>query len=399
MLEGSAAAPADQAHLGMDLVVLKAVHDITAGFHQFLGIVDIVLLVKAGLQFDQHGHFLAVFRGQAEIVHQPGAFGQAVNRDADGYDCRIGSGFPDQLQERIHGFVRIGKQDILLLHLGKQRLLIAEGRAELGHIGRVEQPFFLRRIIDQGVHAEEPAPVQRQIRDDGRAVDGFVAALKVAAGLQAGPAGGFDLDQVHVLPLFQHLHHSYPVVFQIRQLAADIDSRIAADGELEAFQDAGAPEQGFHMGTDNIFHMDEPDSLLARQTDKRVQESRNRGQGQDGAVPIIHQGCRIDNAGLQLGQRMPGIDDLGAQDRLHRGQEVLLQPVFFFPGALVITEFDEAFAAHFLLQIFIDFIPLAAELGRGRKDFLELPGTAEAALVVDLVFLEGFHADQGTDPD
>ena len=97
----------DEADLGVDLVVLKAVDDLAAGFLQPLGPVDVVLLVKARAQLDEHRHVLAVFRRRAQVLHELGFSRQPVNRDADADYVRRVCRLADHLQKRLHRLIRI----------------------------------------------------------------------------------------------------------------------------------------------------------------------------------------------------------------------------------------------------------------------------------------------------
>ena len=56
----------------MHLVIIKAIENGTASLFQLLGPVDVVLLVKAGTQLHQSHHFLAVFGGFDQGLHDLG---------------------------------------------------------------------------------------------------------------------------------------------------------------------------------------------------------------------------------------------------------------------------------------------------------------------------------------
>ena len=65
VLEPPPLPPGDQADLGVDLDVLRAVEDGASRLLHPLGPLDVVLLVKAGPQFHQDGDFLSIFGGCA----------------------------------------------------------------------------------------------------------------------------------------------------------------------------------------------------------------------------------------------------------------------------------------------------------------------------------------------
>ena len=137
MLNAGLAAAGDEADLGVDLIVLKSVDDLAARLLQPLGPVDVVLLVEPGPQLDEHGDILAVFRRGAQVVHQLGPAGQAVDGDADGEHIRVLCRLPQQRQEGVHALIGVGQQRVLLQHLGQQRPVRVQHGGPLRGKGRV----------------------------------------------------------------------------------------------------------------------------------------------------------------------------------------------------------------------------------------------------------------------
>ena len=107
----------DQTDFGMHFVTVESVDHTASCFFQTFRPVDVVLLVKSCTQLDQHGDFFSIFRSCAQVFHQSCLLCQAVDGDLDRHYIRICRGIFDQLQERIHAFVWVEQQDIILFHL------------------------------------------------------------------------------------------------------------------------------------------------------------------------------------------------------------------------------------------------------------------------------------------
>ena len=95
----------DHADLGVGLEALHAIDDLRAGALEFVGAVEVAGLVEAGLEFDEHGDVLAVFRGLDEGVDDAGLAGGAIEHLLDGDDVGIDRGLLDEAQHRLEGFV------------------------------------------------------------------------------------------------------------------------------------------------------------------------------------------------------------------------------------------------------------------------------------------------------
>ncbi len=76
----------------MHLVVIEAVDHGAARIFQLLRPVDVVLLVKAGAQLHQRHHFLAVFGGFHQGLHDLRFPRHAVQGHLDGDDIRVTGG-------------------------------------------------------------------------------------------------------------------------------------------------------------------------------------------------------------------------------------------------------------------------------------------------------------------
>ena len=94
--------PRNQAELGVHLVSVQPVDHAAARFFQPTAPLDVVFLVKARLQFDQHQHVLAVFRRLAKRLDDLTLLGDAVQRHLDGNHAVVVGGFRQHFEERLH---------------------------------------------------------------------------------------------------------------------------------------------------------------------------------------------------------------------------------------------------------------------------------------------------------
>ena len=111
--------PRDHAQLAVYLVVGQAVDHPAACVLQHLGIVDIVLLVKAGAQLQQAEHVLAAVGGIGQSRRDSAAAGHPVERNLEGQDLRIVRRLVDQVHKAQHALEGVAQQQVILLNIGK----------------------------------------------------------------------------------------------------------------------------------------------------------------------------------------------------------------------------------------------------------------------------------------
>ena len=104
----------DEHHLGMGFKPHHAVQHLGANRLQHFGPVDVGFLVKPGLQFHHHRHFLAPAHAFSQQVHQFGVRPGAVNGLFDRQDVRVMHRFPKKGQYPAKAFKRLVNQHITL---------------------------------------------------------------------------------------------------------------------------------------------------------------------------------------------------------------------------------------------------------------------------------------------
>ena len=102
----------DHQHLGVRLVTNHAVNHMRANLLQLGRPADIGLLVKAGHQFDDDRHLLAVLCRTQQGLHQDGIGAGAVNGHFDRDYLRVRCSLIQQFDDRDETLVRMVQQDV-----------------------------------------------------------------------------------------------------------------------------------------------------------------------------------------------------------------------------------------------------------------------------------------------
>ena len=104
----------DHEHLAVGLEPDQAVDDVHAGFLELPRPDDVVGLVEARAQFDQHGDLLAQFRGADERVDDGRIAAGAIERHLDREHGGIGRGVLEEFDHAGEALVGMMQQHVLL---------------------------------------------------------------------------------------------------------------------------------------------------------------------------------------------------------------------------------------------------------------------------------------------
>ena len=334
--------PGNQAQLGVDLIPRQAVDHIASRRFQLPGPLDVVGLVKAGLQLHQHLHILAVFRRLHQGADHLAVPGHPVQGNFDGYHRIVGSRLPENLQKRVHPLEGIGQQLILLEHLRQEGLPADKLSGLLGGETGIEIVRVLAQLIlnlrkkgqiQRGPAFQHPLFVQ---------ANGFAQLLQ---GFLAQGAAQFQPHRLQLLAFLHQLRHELPVVqiLVIHRVRIDVGA-------------AGHPNQGLGV---NLITLEGQGQKVKNQFFR--EDVLPRGNGHQ---PGKHPGGAGDNSQPPLAvlpvQHRHGIDLLVSQEgkglplaHHHRGQQGQQLP-------------DK-----------IPFQPLAVRLGDGVKVHNPDPGPGQ----------------------
>ena len=373
----------DQGQLGMDLVVLKAVDHGTAGFFQLLGPVDVVLLVEAGPQLHQSHHFLAVFGGIHQGLHNLGFPGQTVQGHLDGNDLRVPGGLLQHGDEGPDGLVRIVQQDVVLLDL------IGEAVVEGRHHGpgrRIEQ-LGVAVVLNAGVQLVEEAQIQGALLLEDPPVVQLQPGAEHLGDLGGRRRGDLQPDSRQLAAALEQLGHDLTIVdVVIHHAFFDVDVGVPGDPEQALLQDSLL---GKHHADIVVDHLLGEGKLGLAVPLEEAQALHLAGNGDDAQahVPfllVLQQDAQVDFLVAQEREGMAVIHNLRAQNREQLALEIFLpEPLVLF-GDLVKIDFPVAVLGQRLQGLVIVLVAVHLQLGRLGHDGVQLLLGGHVGLVLGL---------------
>ena len=111
-----ALAPLDQDDFAVYLQVLDGIDDLDPLALQQVGVLDVLLLVEARLQLDEHRDLLAVFGGVDQRVDDLRVLGRAVERDGNPLDPGVDGRLAQEVDEVLERVVGEIEEDVALAH-------------------------------------------------------------------------------------------------------------------------------------------------------------------------------------------------------------------------------------------------------------------------------------------
>ena len=221
----------DDADLGVGLEAADPVDDLGPGLFEFDRPDDVSGLVEAGLEFDQNGDVLFLFRGSDEGGHDGTVFACPVENLLDGQDVGIVRGFLDEPLDGIETFVGMREKDILPPDDVEDGAALFEVRDRLGN------PGFDFQIFESG-HAGRPH-VGREIERSRNGVHPFRGHVKEGPqnvqSRACGPGGDFQPDNGAQLSFDEDLFHFLEKIGGL--ILADGQVGIPGDPKGHAFRD------------------------------------------------------------------------------------------------------------------------------------------------------------------
>ena len=361
----------DQGQLGVNLVVLKAVNHSTAGFLQLLGPVDVVLFIKAGPQLHQSHHFLAVFSGIHQSLHNLGLPGQAVQGHLDGDDLRVPGSLLQHGDEGADGLVWIVQQHIVFLDFAGQA--VVEGRHH-GPGRRIEQ-FGMAVVFNAGIQLVEEAEIQRALLLKDPAVIQLQAGAKHLGNLRGRRRGDLEPDGCQLAAALEQLGHDLAVIdIMIHHAFFDVNVGVPGDPEQAFFQDGFLGKNHADIVIDHFFGEGKLGFTVPLQEAQALHLAGNRDDAQ-AHVPfllVFQQDAQVNLFVPQEREGMAVIHNLRAQDREQLALEVFLpEPLIFF-GDLVKVHLPVAVLSQGLQSLVIVLVAVHLQLSRLGHDGIEL---------------------------
>ena len=353
----------NEGQLGVDLVIIKAINDGTACLFQLLGPVDIVLLVKAGTQLHKSNHFLAVFGGFHQRLHDLRFPRHPVERHLDGNDLRVLCRLFQHGNKRPDGLIRIAEKHIVLFHFCSQVIL---RRRKHGTGRRVEQ---LRVAISfhAGSQLIKETQIQRAVLRKHPLVAQFQTAAENTRHFLRGRRRDLQADSGQFAAALEQVGHDLAVInVMVHHALFDVDIRIARHTE-KAFSLNGflAEDHGGVM-QHQLFHQSKQSPAIFL---NNVHPLHLAGNGHDAkalliGVLLLEQNAQIDLFIAQERERVAVIDHLRAQNRKQLALEILFPEMLFFLAQVVKIHFLVAAGRQIFQCTGIVFIAVFLQLGR-----------------------------------
>ena len=398
VLDAAPLPPGDQADLGVDLIALRPVEKGAARLLQPLCPADVVLFVEPGAQLHQDGDILSIFRCGAQVVHQLGVGGQAVDGDTDGEHGGVGGGLAYQTEEGLHGVVGIVKQHVVPQDLGDHVFLAGEGARPAGGAGGIAQHARCLggQLALQGIdilHDQGGAG-----GEDLFALQPQALAEKVHQGI---PCAVLDL-QAHgsqAAALFQHVFHAHAeVVLYVVVLVLGADVGVAGDRDDCLVQHLIGVEQGVGMGEKDMLGEQVVQGPLLRQVEGG-EGFRDWDQAEI-PLPVPAQGQgHGEGFGGQVGEGVVAVHHDGGEHWEDELPAVAVHLLALLAVQLIHGQPADAPGAQTVFQLGQGGVPPGIEGHTSLEDGPQLLGGGHAALVVHMGLLEQGHVSERAHPD
>ena len=258
----------DEAELGVHLVVRQAVDDAAAGVLEHLGIVDVVLLVKARTQLEQAEHILSsvgrIGQGRGDLA----AGRHAVEGDLDAQNLGVVRRLVNQVHKGQHALEGIAHQQVVPVDVAEVLALLQADLARGLPLVIAEVVVAAHRAaegqVKGDVHRKDHPFRYVQLLDEQRT--GGIAELAVDLGAHGGLA----------LALGEHGRGLLPQILLVRDLGEE-DVGVSRDLHHSRLQNLLLLQQQGQEAPDQLIRQD--DFLAA--VDFKAQVRRHTVHGDD----------------------------------------------------------------------------------------------------------------------
>ena len=363
----------------MYLVSVQPVDHAAARFFQPTAPFDVVFLVKARLQLDQHQHVLAIFRRLAERLDNLALLGDAVQRHLDGNHAVVVGSFRQHFEERLHALVRIGKQLVLFANLRQNRPAVDERR------GFLRNPPLIEQLAALAQHILQPKE-EREIQRRGAHKHIFARHIHIAAqridddAVQL--AGKLQPHRRKALAALNQLHHKLAVIQIVVIERVRVDIRVAR----HAHQALGLDDVALKHLRNEMQNqlLGEHIRLFAGGNLDQPRENA-RAAGDDpqlilALLPLQHD-HGVDILVAQERERLAAADDGGRNQRRDLRIKIAFEPLALLPADF--SEIDQPNAL--LLQLFhqagIDLVPPPVQFAHAVDHRVDLLPRGHVGLV------------------
>lgn len=213
------------------------------------------------------------------------------------------------MQERLHTFKGIGKQDVFFLHLPQNAFIFVDAGRILWFKNRVGQrfPLGVGELIRQGEYISHGHRGGCGINHGRRQCQMFT---KIGDEMFADRMGDLHTHRRQPPPLSQHFLHFFPkVAAYVKGFIVGVDIRVSGDADTNLFIDGVVIENLVHKFQYDVFHTDVT-HVDSRQEQNFRQCLRHRNDGKDLFAFEFQHRAYMDDFILQMWKRMVGIHNL-----------------------------------------------------------------------------------------
>ena len=307
----------------MHLEVHQTINDVNTGRFQALRPCDVVALIEARLQFDQHRDLLAALGRFDQQIDQRRIGADAIQRDLDGDDVRIFDRGAQERLDRGKGVERVMDHEILIRDLIEH---------PVGIVRRPQDPRRQgRRLEGRPVQRVERVPVAVAEPIGGADHDVLVDfEIFDQDGQHALRHVGLDLQQRQrtIAQLLQPAVNRFEQV--VRFILLDHHVGVADDAEQVRAFDLGARKQLLDITANDVLEKDVRDAGQRRDVVGQRDEPRQHAGHLDArefrAAGVPHAYGEVHAEVRDIGERMARVERERRQDRKDVILEILREP-------------------------------------------------------------------------
>ena len=218
----------------MHLQAIQSIDHVAAGSLQHTGPSDIILFIKAGLQFHKNVYLLSVLRGLHQRLHYLAVLCQTIEGHLNGNHIRVICRLAQHIQEGTYTLIRIGKKLILFNDLRKQRFRLIQHRGPLGYPPFKEE---FRLMTQDILNIKNKGEIQGRFALKDHILVDLQIVFHLGQDLLVQVSGVFHPDGRQLPSLLDHLRHMIPVVQFLIIYLICIDIRISRNTDQRLTDD------------------------------------------------------------------------------------------------------------------------------------------------------------------
>ena len=296
-----------------------------------------------------------------------------------------------QIQEGVHGLVRVKEQLVVLKYLLADRAGHIDGGVGL-RLKRRKEQLVAQVLGNLALNAKDIAQVERDIAGKDRATRELE---RLADSLERWLFERARYGEHHRLQaqafLEDALHVLAVILFLLDALAVRVDIGIAGDADQRAIQRLIGAKAAVQAGEDDVLEQNVGVGAGGRgDLDHAVHRGGNLDQAQQALLvgDAVQAARQVERAVAQVGEGVARVDDQRRDDRRYVGLEIAGYKGMFLGRKRIDAGAVNAQSVELALDALKDRLPAGKEPGQLCHDGIDLFGGGHIALVIDRLFFE-----------